>query len=243
MFKKFLVDFLLFLTFGLLTYIYAHIKMGTEIDKVFITLSTFLFSIFVGFFISKQSSRYTEIRKCIADYDGLMSSFYRAMQHFSKQAQASAGTIIASHYQNILNHGWDYPFTNKTTTLTDLHILSEEVVQTYGTDGIKNAVINRHMIGLQELQKLRKNLVSLREERIPTFQWSLILLIATILTVTISTVTSVDLLFLSSIKAAFVCCIVVAVVLLYKLDTLELFSGNIGEHSAQDVLNIIQGTK
>ena len=86
-------------------------------------------------------------------------------------------------------------------------------------------------------------MVSLREERIPIFQWLLILIIAAILIVTVSTITSVSSWVISLIKAAFVSSVFVAVILLRQLDNLKLFSGKIGEFSAQDVINIIEGKK
>ena len=86
-------------------------------------------------------------------------------------------------------------------------------------------------------------MVSLREERIPIFQWLLILIIAAILIVTVSTITSVSSWVISLIKAAFVSSVFVAVILLRQFDNLKLFSGKIGEFSAQDVINIIEGKK
>lgn len=241
--KKSLVNISLIIIFIALASIYYNYKIAGEIDKIFVTLSTFLFSIFIGFFISKQSGRYAEIRKFIADFDGTMSAIYRAMEHFGKDNQKKTGEIIESHYRIIIENGWDYPFIHKTTTITDLHKLTEEAIKKEGLNGIKGSVATRNMLGLQDLQKIRKNMVSLREERIPAFQWLLIIIIAIILIVTVSTVSSTGSLLISLIKSAFVSSVLVALILLRQLDSLELFFGKIGEHSAQDVINIIKGEK
>ncbi len=241
--KRSLLNIALILVFIASVFVYYNYKIAGDIDKIFVTLSTFLFSIFVGFFISKQSGRYAEIRKFIADFDGTMSAIYRAMEHFGEESQKRAGEIIKKHYEMIVGNGWDYPFIQKTTTITDLHRLIEEAVKKEGLDGIKGSVVARNMMGLQDLQKIRKNMVSLREERIPTFQWLLIIIIAIILIVTVSTVSSSGSLLISLIKSAFVSSVLVAIILLRQLDSLELFSGKIGEHSAQDVINIIEGEK
>jgi len=233
----------LIIIFIVLTLTYLNYNIVNEVDKIFVTLSTFLFSIFIGFFISRQSGRYGEIRKLTADFDGTMSAIYRAMGHLGEDAQKRTGEIIKNHYEMIVKNGWDYPFTNKTTTITDLHKLMEETVKEKGLDGVKGAVVTRNMLGLQDLQKIRKNMVSLREERIPSFQWLLICLIAVILVTTVSTITSVDSLVISLIKAAFVSSVLVAIILLRQLDDLKLFSGKIGEFSAQDAINIIEGKK
>lgn len=241
--KRSLLNILLIIVFLALVFGYNNYKVAGEIDKIFVTLSTFLFSIFVGFFISKQSGRYAEIRKFIADFDGTMSAIYRAMEHFSEDSQKRAGEIIKNHYKMIIGNSWDYPFIHKTTTITDLHRLAEEAVKKEGLDGIKGAIVSRNMMGLQDLQKIRKNMVSLREERIPAFQWLLIIIIAIILIVTVSTVSSVGFLLISLVKSAFVISVLVALILLKQLDSLELFSGKIGQYSAQDVIDIIKSKK
>lgn len=241
--KRSILDIILIIIFIASVFFYYNYAVGVEIDKIFVTLSTFLFSVFTGFFISRQSGRYAEIRKFIADFDGTISAIYRGMEHFSDDSQKKAGEIIKNHYKMIIENGWDYPFTHKTTTITDLGRLTEKTVKENGLDGIKGSVASRTMIGLQELQKIRKNMISLREERIPAFQWLLIIIIAAILIVAISTISSVNSLLVSLIKSAFVSAILVALVLLKQLDSLKLFSGKIGEYSAQDVINIIEGKK
>ena len=146
--KKALLEIILIVIFILLALIYYNYEVIKEVDKIFVTLSTFLFSIFIGFFISRQSGRYGEIRKLVADFDGTMSAIYRAMGHLGEDAQKKAGEIIKKHYKMIVENNWDYPFTHKTTTITDLHRLTEEVVKEKGLDGIKGAVITRNMLGL-----------------------------------------------------------------------------------------------
>jgi hypothetical protein len=235
---------LLIVVFLALTGVYYYNLLGnSELDKTFLTLSTFLFALFAGFFISRQGSRYGDIRKLTADFDGVLSAIYREFGHFGADAQAKAGIIIKDHYEKILQNGWDYPFMNKTTTITDLHNLVEQTVKEKGADGIKNTTATRSLTGLDDLQKIRKNMVALREERIPGFQWLLIYMLTAILLVAVSVMPSGSILIASAIKGAFVVCILVVVTLLRKLDSLQLFAGVIGEHSAQDVVDIIEGKK
>jgi amino acid transporter len=228
---------------GLSIIYYYNLFGDSGVDKIFLTLSTFLFALFTGFFISRQAGRYGEIRKLTANFDGIMSSIYRTFGHFGTQAQQKAGEIIKNHYQMIVKDGWDYPFTHKTSTLTDLHHLIENTVKRKGTGGVKAAATTRMISGLHDAQKTRKNMVALREERIPNFQWVLIYILTIILILTVSAIPSAYLLLGSIIKAAFIMSIFVVIVLLKKLDELKLFAGNIREHSAQDVVDIIEDKK
>jgi len=241
--QKTLSCILILLFVGLSTAYYYNVFAGNEVDKTFLTLSTFLFALFTGFFISRQASRYSEIRKLTADFDGNMSGVYRMFGHLGKETQKKSGNIIKDYYKKIVKNGWDYAFTHKTRTLTDLHQLLEDTITKHGSDGIKSTAASRIAVGLQDQQKVRKNMVALREERIPGFQWMLIYLLTAILILTVSTIPSESLLLGSVIKAAFIVSVLMVAVLLKKLDELKLFEGIIGEHSAQDVVEIIEGKK
>lgn len=242
--KQKTLSIIFILLFAELIVAYFYDVFGSnDVDKTFITLSTFLFSLFTAFFISRQATRYSEIRKLTADFDGNMSGIFRLFEYFGKDAQQESGKIIKNYYKKIVENGWDYSFTHKTTTLTDLHHLIEQTINKKGNDGIKNVATSRIIVGLQEQQKTRKNMVALREERIPGFQWLLIYLLAAILIVTVSIIPSAFILLGSIIKAAFVISILMVAVLLKKLDGLKLFEGTIGEHSALDVVEIIAGKK
>lgn len=224
-------------------YFSADVNFG-EVDKTFLTLSTFLFTIFAGFFISRQSNRYSDIRRLVATFDGDMSSVYRAFGHFGTENQRKCGEIINTHYKAILdNKQWDYNFVNKSSTLTALQTLLEEAVKGSGTDGVKGYAANRIMMTLHDSQQIRKNMVALREERVPNFQWTLIYIITGILFVTVSVIPSFNMFASSLIKSAFITSIFVALILLKRLDSLQFFEGVIGEHSAQDVLDIIENKK
>ncbi len=238
-----IVQTVLLVLFLLLAVGYYGTTVIIEIDKVFLTLATFLFALFSGFFIARQAGRYGDLRKLTADFDGNMSSIYRAFGHYSLEAQESAGNIIAGHYHNIVAHGWDYPLTHKTTTLTNLHTETASAVAQNGTDGVKGAVTTRIMLVLSDVQKIRKQMVALRDERIPGFQWMLVYLLTAILVFVVSTIDSSGFLLGSIVKAAFVIAVVSVVTLLRRLDNLQLFSGSIGENSARDVIEIIKGTR
>ncbi len=73
-----------------------------ETTKTILTIASFLFAIFTGFFISRQGRRYNNIRATIADFDGEMSAIYRAFDHAGAKVKEQAGKIIQAHYETIL---------------------------------------------------------------------------------------------------------------------------------------------
>ena len=242
--KQTVLQMILVLIFVILSTVYFYDILGIlEVDKTFLTLSTFLFALFTGFFISRQATRYSNIRKLTSDFDGIMSSIYRLYQHYGIDAQKKVGEIVSKHYKKTIEYGWDYHIQNKSTTLTNIHTLTEKIVDEHGTGGIKNAVTNRIISGLHDAQKIRKNMVASHEERIPSFQMILIYLLTVILIIMVSTIPSTGLLLGSLVKAAFITSVIVVVILLKKLDSLELFAGGMGEKSAQDVISIIENKR
>ena len=70
-----------------------------------------------------------------------------------------------------------------------------------------------------------------------------IYVLAVILFLAILTLPSKDLFLASLLKSVYMMTVVIVVVLLKKFDNLTLFEGTIGEHSAKDVLSIIEGEK
>lgn len=224
--------------------VYYYFSFFREVDKVFITVSTFLFAIFAGFFISRQNTRYDKIRERVSNFDGHMSSMYRSFGHLGYDAQGRAGEVMKEHYDKILKHkAWDYHFMHKSSTITSLHELLQEVAKDEGFPSLKNQTVNSVLSSLREVQIIRKNMVSGYQERIPKFQLVLLYCLAAVLLFTISTIPSQYLLFNSVLKAIFGISVIIVIVLLHQLDQLKLFEGTVGENSARDLLEIIEGKK
>lgn len=231
--------------FVVLAALFYFVSFADEVDKIFLTISTFLFSIFTGFFISRQGGRYSKIREMIASFDGKMSAVYRISGHLGEKVQSAVGHILKSHYKKILDSGqWDYYFTHKSSTITDVHKTLEEHFG--GKDDLSK--LEAHALGaciksLIGTQEARKQLVALHQERIPQFHWILIYFFMVMLLATVATIPSVGFVLGSILKAAFAASVISVIVILKRLDTLKLFEGTIGEHSAQDVVAIIDGKK
>lgn len=237
----YLVNFIIFISVSIL-YFYTPFQT-LEMNEIFLTISTFLFSIFAGFFISRQGNRYSIIREQIATMNGAISNIYRHFQYFGEKAQNNAGSIIKKDYNSIIsNHDWDYHFAEKSTTITNLHELVIKTSLKNNSDVQKQA-IERIMASLADLQIVRKMMLVLRKERIPTSQWVLLSILASILLITVSTIPSMGMLMGSILKGVFTGSILFVFVLINKLNRLDLFEKTIGEESIQDVLDILNKKK
>lgn len=229
----------LFIVLGLFYFYYPNPQ---ELDKIFLTISTFLFSVFTGFFISRQANRYAKTREVVAGLDGRFTSIYRMLGHINIEAQKRAGEILKNHYGKIFeSKQWNYHLNNKSETLASLHKILDEFVGDEKILNLKNQALGSVIKSLSTAQDLRKHLVALQQERIPTFQWTLIYLFTGILLFTVSSIPSFELFLGSILKAAFAVSVISIITILHKLDHFKTFGDIIGYRSGHDVLKIING--
>jgi len=227
------------------SYLYFKVpQVLPQIDKIYITITTFFFSIFTGFFVSQQMVRYAKLREAISEFDGRMSSIYRSSENYSKEVQEHVGKIILDHYKKMIQtQEWDYHLKNKSNTLTKLHTVLEEKIGDENAETLRGHAIGSIVHNLSKCEGYRKKKIMLCQERIPDFQWFIISFFICILILAVSAIPSEGLILESILKAAFGVSILSVASILHHLDNLHLFEHFIGEHSAQDVVDLIKGKK
>ena len=142
----------------------------------------------------------------------------------------------------IERHDWTLTFRN-SRILDSLDELLNASKQTKDVQksSIKHESRDEILGSLREAQIIRKNLISLQEERISRPQWILVYILAIVLLITIITTTqSTGLIIGSVLKAALSSAVLFSVILLKKLNDLTLFDDTIGESSAIDVVEVIK---
>ncbi|MCH8888883.1 hypothetical protein IID26_00435 [Patescibacteria group bacterium] len=223
---------------------FAPINVAADSASTFLTVSTFIFAILTGFFIARQNNRYNNIRSTISEFDGNISAIYRSFETLSAKAQEKAGEIIKVHYSKILETGeWNYHFIHKSSTITDLGNLLVDTGGDKNYPSIQNETISNMIASLDSLQLARKRMVSLQIERMPTGEWILVIFLALLLLVSLLLVPSSSAIIDSIMKGIFGALIIQVVILLHELDTLKLFESTLGETSAKDILDIIDGRR
>jgi len=215
-----------------------------QFDNIFISITIFLFATLVGFFISRQAARYGQIVAKVTDFDGNISFLFRSIGVFDKKYQNISAEILGKHYREIQSHGdWDFYFSQKTTTIADMHELFVACARSGDLDPAQSAIVSRAFFGLGEMQKIRKNLIALYQEKIPYFQWVFIFFLTAILIFTVSFLPSTGIVSASLVKAAFSTAVIFVISMLWQLNHLTFFETMVGASSAQDVLDIIAGSK
>lgn len=223
------------------TVLFYAIPMSYELDRIYLTTVTFLFSIFTGFFITQQGKRFHSIREAVTSFDGKVSNIYRTSKHIDDGLQAHIGEILTRHYTDILqSKQWDHYYTQRSTTLQELHDALDEHIKEEAVNKVANQSLGSIIKGLDACQQVRKRVLALREEVIPKEQWLLISFFALILLASVSILPSHGELLPSLIKASYIASISAVLFILYRLNSLNFSESLMGEHSANDVLRIIR---
>jgi len=242
--KHYFTLVLIVVVLPVLSWVYYTVEIAEPVDRVFLSISTFLYSIFTGFFISRQASRFNKVRETVTKFDGLMSNMYRTSGHISATLQKDMGEVIKAHYEKIFQtKQWNYHFEHKSTTLSSIHRLLDKHIKEDKVTKLSNQSIGAIVKSLGVAQDVRKSMLALNRERVPVEQWVLILFFVMMLIATVSAMESVGVLLPAILKAAFVISVLSVMFILYRLNNLAFTEDLMGAESAQDVLDIIAGDK
>ena len=223
------------------TYIAYTIEPIFSVNMVYLSLGTFLFSIFNGFFISRQANRYNEIRNYISKIDANLTILYRESTHIGGAFTKKIGKIILEYYET-RKKGWNDYIKHKSTTITDIHKTIDSEYKK-NNENIHGEAMRKMLVVVDDLQVQRKALVTLSEERVTRYQYTIVLLLASVLIASFSSINTQGVIADSFIKSVLITTVGVVIWTLHQFDELRIFEGMIGEHSAKDVVEIIKGKK
>jgi hypothetical protein len=203
-----------------------------------VVATTFFFTIFSGFFITRQNDRYSTIEEEISTSDGLFSFLYR-ISGLLPRIQKEVREIIREHYTKILKTGnWAYHVLNPSTTITKLTntfaSVSAEEIDKPGTEPAYEGIWG----AISELQMVRKKIIALYKTRLLFSQWLLVSGLGGLVIVSFDFIPSSSLL-IDALKVMFGTSVFIVLVLLKQLDSLTMFGSEFGKKSAQDIFRII----
>ena len=217
---------------------------GDPLNSIYVEMSIFLFTVIVGFTVSRQNNRYRQIIEEITAFDGSVSAMYREFAYFGDEYQDEFKQFALNHYEPVISlHQWDYNIVNKSNTLRKTYDLVQRGLEDQQLAHIEHSAVSEIKKQLAGMQKNRKDMIALHAERIPSFQWFIMIFLSMMLIITIASVSSYGHFVESLLKGSFATAIIATLIMLRKLDTLDLFESFLGEHSAQDVIDIFDGKK
>jgi hypothetical protein len=207
---------------------YSDIIVGT----------TFFFTLFIGYFITRQNDRYSTISDQLTSADGWMSYLYR-ITSLVPRIQNEVREIIRDHYTKILKSGnVAYHVVNPSNTLTRLTAALGSITEEESGSPAAGAAWGFLFEVISDLQLTRKKILNLYGEKLVPFQWAVVFILAVLLVVSFNFVPASSWL-IYVLKIFFGTAVFISIILLQELDNLTLFGDAAGMTSAQDVLRII----
>lgn len=234
--RAYLAVYILVFLIGYSAYVFL---VDFNIDKYsdIIVATTFFFTLFSGFFITRQNDRYTAIADEIANTDGLFSLLYRVAGAVPSVQDKVRGAL-KDHYQKILDsNNWAYHILNPSMTITSIFNAYNEVeddnaekLGQFG-DAFGGAFLS--------LQVSRKRMVMLYDQRLLVLHWGIIFILGALMVVSFNFIPE-HTLFLNILKIVFGVAALLVVLLLKQLDDLSIFGKNFSKRTANDILRIIE---
>lgn len=201
-----------------------------------IVATTFFFTLFSGFFITRQNDRYTAIADEIASTDGLFSLLYRVAGAVPS-VQNQVREALQDHYQKILEtNNWAYHILHPSTTITRIFKAYDNVS---GAEAEKLGQFGDAFGGaFVSLQVSRKRMVMLYEEKLLPLQWALVSILGILMVLSFNFIPS-HALIIDVLKIIFGVAVLFVILLLKQLNDLSIFGTDFNRRTANDILRII----
>lgn len=168
-----------FVVFVFLTLVIPELQVDSTQAQIILTVSTFLFAIIAGFFLTRVSTRYDKIRELVATEDALWLSFYKSARYFGKTFTKKVGTILDIYYRTA--YDWDIGIYYKPTAQY-VHALYEELQKVKIEKDPKALAIFSFMVEtLSDLEESRNNCAVITQERLSKGQWIVLFFLSTII--------------------------------------------------------------
>jgi hypothetical protein len=231
----FIISLLIFLV-GYSTYVFLFNFKVDDYSDIIIA-STFFFTLFLGFFITRQNDRYTGIVDEISNTDGLFSLLYR-VAGVVPSVQKKVRVALRDHYQKILDsNNWAYHILNPSTTITGL--FNAFAIETSKEDKEKLEITFEAIFKtITELQISRKRMVMLYDEELLPLQWAIVLILGVLVVISFNFIPN-HTLGINILKVIFGIAVVFVILLLKQLDELSIFGKDFNKRTADDILRII----
>lgn len=206
--------------------------------------TVFVFSLFGGFFISRQNDRFCEVSEAITKRDATFSFLYRMAEKFPA-LQNRVREIIIEHYLKIKKSGnWAYHTENPSTTITDLTNTFQKLDDPEHIEEADKpsmgAAAEIIWEAIKELQETRKKLVNLKNQKLLPFQWAIIYILAAILIISLNFIPTPKEIYVDVLKIFFGTSVFLVLILLKQLNDLSLFGRSFTNKIADDVLWVVE---
>jgi len=234
--EKYLFLTLIFAVFYILFVVFVRIDIK-EYPEIIVG-SVFFFTFFSGFFIARQSDRFSRVQEVIASTDGMFSYLYR-ISGLVPRIQGETREIIREHYKKIEeSNNWAYHILNPSITITNLTKTFGKVTPEEASSPVVAQAFQVIWIALSQLQELRKKMIILYHQKLLLFQWIIIYILAGLFVFSFNLLPSNSFL-VDFLKVVFGITVFLCIILLKQLNDLAIFGKDFAKRTARDIFRIL----
>ena len=237
--NKFLVISLIIFLIAYSLYVF-YFNLEIESYSDIIVAVTFFFTLFAGFFITRQNDRFTSIAEEISNTDGDFSLLYR-IAGVVPWAQDQIRDALRDHYKKILeSNNWAYHLLNPSTTITKVFNAYRDVNDKNDDDADKLSHFSDASGGaFDDVQQSRKKMIMLYQQKLLPLQWAIIYILGLLMVISFNFIPNHTIL-VDLMKIFFGVAVLFVILLLKQLDDLSIFGKDFNKQTANDMLRIIE---
>jgi hypothetical protein len=226
-----------FFVFLIAAYFLPVVETSVKGLEIILTISTFLFAIIAGFFISRLNNRYDTVRTTLGEADGEMFAIYQIAIIISPRFAKRISKIIDDYF--ITAYDFELAKYNQIYKLTNKHYLQlwDELKNLKKAER-KNPYEGQFTELLISGEKKRNLTSVLALERVGVGQWAVLMILACIIIFCIFYLKTEE--FYSGFLAVLLSTVLVLVLLLIRdLQNLKIGHEELLEESGQEVFEYI----
>lgn len=160
--------------------IYVPTQESAENIQIILTMSTFLFAILAGFFISSFNSRFKAIKDYIAEEDAYWISLYRTSILLGKKFQGKIKKIIDNYYITVYDFQLGEYYKYNSKYLGEIH---QELSKFKSKP--EGKFIGLMVMECYNIEKNRNKSSVLTSEKVTKGQWSILFILTEIIILSI----------------------------------------------------------
>jgi hypothetical protein len=204
--------------------------------QVVITVSTFLFAILVGFYISRLNSRYDQIRELVAVEDALWLLFFKTSQFFGKVFQDTVREHIDEYYR--IAYDFDVGTYYKHNAAAFLKVFDAMLSVTPLAGNRTDGMFSDMLMVLGRIEESRNKSSVLVAEKLTVGQWATIIALAIIILFSIFLMKTDHL--YSEVTSVLMGGVLVLILLTMRdLQNLRLWGKTVAEESGEEMFDLI----
>lgn len=151
----------------------------TSEAELILTLSTFLFAILAGFFITRANGRYNQMRELIATEDALWLTLYERSRFFGEKFSKKIGDIIDNYYITVLDIELGQYYKQSAHYMRQLY--DEFIRVEYKTGSNADQIYDDSLGIVKEIEDARNKSSVIALERLTKGQWGILILLVAII--------------------------------------------------------------